>query len=258
MALTWLEVWPFTEGTGTTVDEILTGVPDLQGFGTNGTWNDANGQGWINQFLAAPNVTGNAIDSLNGATQATLVVAMITGATLPGNGEIVAEIGQDESPGTDVRFGIGFSGSGSTELRCRANNSTIVSNAEAIYTTDTWFVSTLVYDSPNATASDRARFWVNTTRVGTTETITQNATISFGTGTDEVKVGCPFGSTNGRIYWMGFALGAATDTEVATIYTNLTADNDITDPTSGGAPAGPTYNRRRVNIGRYRLHARVR
>jgi hypothetical protein len=239
VALTWLEVWPFTEGSGTTVNEVLTGAPDLQGFGTNGTWSEdgagaGDGWGWTNQFLAAPNVTGNAIDGLNGATQATLIVAFKTGTTLPGNGEIVAEIGQDESPNTNQRFGFGFQGSGSDELRARVNNATVISHASPIFSSNTWYVCVFVYDSPNATAADRARFWVNGTRIGTIGAIIQNATMTFASGTDEIKFGVPFASTNGRVFWAAFASGAASDAEVATITSALGADNDITNPLAGG------------------------
>ncbi len=239
MAITLREVWPFTEGSGTNVNEVLTGAPDLQGFGTNGTWSEdgastGDGWGWINQFLAAPNVTGNAIDALNGATQATLIVAFKTGTTLPGNGEIVAEIGQDESPNTNQRFGFGFQGSGSDELRARVNNATVISHASPIFSANTWYVCVLVYDSPNATAADRARFWVSGTRVGTTEAITRTRR----SRSERVPTRSSLASRSARPMAGSSGprsrAGAASDAEVATITSALGVDNDITDPLAGG------------------------
>jgi hypothetical protein len=240
--ITWHAIWAARETSGTDIANDVDAGQALTIFGTNGTRSNPDGEGYgaSGQYPAYTGATTGQLANVNGATKFIAVqVVRMPATSPPTTGEVLWEIGQRESPLTNMRVGVWIAGNG-TSPRFRVNNADAV-NSDITFSANTRYVIVTVWDSENATAAARALMRVNNTPTGTTQSITQNTAISYSAGsTDEMKAGVPFGRVAGLLQYL--ALGTFTgDVDGAVldaIYANLAADNDLTGPPEGEGGGG--------------------
>src|SRR5512138_1338269 len=237
MDITWRAIWAARETSGTDIANDVDSGQGLTIFGTNGSRTNPDGEGYgaSGQYPAYTGATTGQLANVNGATKFIAVqVVRMPATSPPTTGEVLWEIGQREQPLTNMRVGVWIAGNG-TSPRFRVNNADAV-NSDITFSANTRYVIVTVWDSENATPAARALMRVNNTPTGTTQSITQNTTISYSAGsTDEMKAGVPFGRVAGLLQYL--ALGTFTgDVDGAVldaIYANLAADNDLTGPPEG-------------------------
>jgi hypothetical protein len=242
MIVTPIAVWAFDAGSGTTISANV-GGPSIQSFGSAGGWSSSSGQGYRVQYNAAPNATGSAlITGVHGASKLIVGHVIRPGSALPNTGEALHGIGQDENSLGNMRVGNWCGGSGS-DVRFRFNGSDIVTGTSTTMSAGTLYRSWSILDTPNATAASRGRFYWQGSQTGTTGAITQNATVSIDSGTDELITGCPFGagtiSNAGYTHWLFYGtFDTFSESDLLAADTAIAADNDLVAPFSGGGGGG--------------------
>ena len=225
------------------------GSGGMQSFGTVGGWTtNAGGRIFSAEFLVVLNSTGTVYEAFNGGAggqQITVFLEFQTGADGPDNGELLFGMGLDDNQIANLRFGMYFLGTDTDDSRIALNNTTIWSSADPIFANSTRYVLAVVLDTPHADNAQRIRVYrydgTNFTLIGTPGTVTQNESMSFTSGTDQMIVGAPVGTNSGKVGAMFWYQGAASAALAQNVCEQLWLNNDAAPSVGGTADTSLTW-----------------